>query len=923
MGNMHGANFSLKIIIVVPLVLTGILYFCSKNADARVTQPINYQSVVTDATDATHGFLSAPDKNLDDLDSLLNDSIAISNLAVSSLDGIWQGVGNGSEGFTVFYLTLLDGEVSGAQEEVGESPEEISGTVIINNNQVQIELQEGVPADANWSFVGTLDSVENPSLMTGQMTGGPHGIEDFELNLSPRTIENLEWSQINSSASWSARYSHTSVVFNNKIWLLGGKDSHGEKDDVWYSADGIEWIEAETSAESWPPRASHASVVYDDKIWVMAGSQGSTLYNDVWMSPDGINWSRVSDSTPWSARHSPGLVVHEGLMWIMGGSAAEGDKQDVWTSSDGMNWSDVNTTASWEARKNHAVLSYDGRIWVIGGAHKISTNFSIAFSDVWSSINGQEWILMKDTYTYQLTEAFAFKGSSAPVAVQDSGEMWLLTQEGQWDPVAWHSSNGIIWDEASVPSWSGRGAHSSVVFNDKIWVLGGYSGAFTLYNDVWCTSGDSTGPTLTPTLTSTPTSTETPTESPTRTDTVTVTPMNTDTPTPSNKPTLSPTPRSTASNTPTATNTPSPTATPTGSTAQHHAADTNGDWTISIGEAATELNCWLDGQCPIGEAAKALSLWLGGGCYHFTEAEGYENIACPTPAQISAKSQIQVLQSNSATRSLPSSYEPAVLFNVTITLNLSDPPPGVLLIEEQVPSGWIVSDISNNGTFSSGSIKWSFVDGLGTFPPPAAVSYSIIPPSESLGQAAFQGVIASPDESPIGGDSTIDVETSEISASRSLPDCYTPEASSVVTITLNLPDPPPDAVLLEDAYPAGWIASNISNSGSDSGGKVRWAFVDGLSNFPPPESVSYEIQPPEGASGEALFSGTLATPEESAVIGDLSIPNVCISPPTPTQPPMVSNARSDVNEDGYVDHEDLIQLQEDWHKWRLTPTPVR
>jgi hypothetical protein len=43
------------------------------------------------------------------------------------------------------------------------------------------------------------------------------------------------WLQTTPAAPFSARSDHTTVVFDNKIWVIGGRDGGGVKNDVWYS----------------------------------------------------------------------------------------------------------------------------------------------------------------------------------------------------------------------------------------------------------------------------------------------------------------------------------------------------------------------------------------------------------------------------------------------------------------------------------------------------------------------------------------------------------------------------------------------------------------------------------------------------------------------------------------------------------------
>ena len=89
----------------------------------------------------------------------------------------------------------------------------------------------------------------------------------------------LPWQEATGSANWSARSNHTSLVYNNKMWMLGGTDG-SRKNDVWDSTDGINWTETTASA-NWSARNSHTSLVYNNKMWVLGGNDGSRK-NDVW-----------------------------------------------------------------------------------------------------------------------------------------------------------------------------------------------------------------------------------------------------------------------------------------------------------------------------------------------------------------------------------------------------------------------------------------------------------------------------------------------------------------------------------------------------------------------------------------------------------------------------------------------------------------
>jgi hypothetical protein len=98
---------------------------------------------------------------------------------------------------------------------------------------------------------------------------------------------------------------HTSVLYNGRIWLLGGREFSAGENDVWYSSDGVKWTTATRHAQ-WSPRFGHTSVVHDGKMWVLGGAYLVNAIehylNDVWYSSDGTSWTQATASAAWSPR---------------------------------------------------------------------------------------------------------------------------------------------------------------------------------------------------------------------------------------------------------------------------------------------------------------------------------------------------------------------------------------------------------------------------------------------------------------------------------------------------------------------------------------------------------------------------------------------------------------------------------------------
>ena len=169
------------------------------------------------------------------------------------------------------------------------------------------------------------------------------------------------WQQATAQAPWVARSSHASLVFANKMWVLGGYDG-SNRNDVWYSTDGKNWTQAATAG--WTARFGHTSLVYDNKMWVLGGYDGSEK-NDVWYSTDGETWQLATDDATWHDRRNFTSLVYDNKMWVMGGTSP--NQNDIWYSTDGVDWTLATNAAAWSGRHNHTSLVYDNKMWVLGG----------------------------------------------------------------------------------------------------------------------------------------------------------------------------------------------------------------------------------------------------------------------------------------------------------------------------------------------------------------------------------------------------------------------------------------------------------------------------------------------------------------------------------------------------------------------------
>ncbi|GGW50671.1 hypothetical protein GCM10007383_38020 [Arenibacter certesii] len=263
------------------------------------------------------------------------------------------------------------------------------------------------------------------------------GIDDsFNLNEIWSSTDGENWTLVAEDALNLPPIEHTSLVYNNKLWVISGSFNR-----VWSSGNGIDWVE-ETSSAAFSNRKGHASVVFDDKMWVIGGHYDGITLNDVWYSTDGITWTEAIESAAFSPRAEHTVHIMNNTLYLMGGASVENFSQrfynDIYSSTDGIHWTQISTTSVFPVRSSHTAVTFDNKMWVTGG---------------WSAIVNQE-TTMQDVVSYNDT---------------------------------WFSEDGISWTQLTVDaSFTGRLNHTATVFNNKIIITGGMEIISSeMFNDIW------------------------------------------------------------------------------------------------------------------------------------------------------------------------------------------------------------------------------------------------------------------------------------------------------------------------------------------------------------------------------------------------------------------------------------------------------
>lgn len=217
------------------------------------------------------------------------------------------------------------------------------------------------------------------------------------------SADGTTWTEETSAAAFPVRSNHAGVVFDGKLWVIGGTESSGVlKNDVWNSADGKTWtqvlaqdstINGNDSGPQFSPRAGHGALVFNNKLWVIGGiawtgPTSGTIVNDVWSSGDGKTWKQETPAAQFSIRGGFAAVVFENKMWVIGGdSVGRGSLNDVWWSENGTDWTEARAQKNPPGANELPLLDNpsgtvaSNAIWVI----------NTGVDSVWASLNGRDW----------------------------------------------------------------------------------------------------------------------------------------------------------------------------------------------------------------------------------------------------------------------------------------------------------------------------------------------------------------------------------------------------------------------------------------------------------------------------------------------------------------------------------------------------
>lgn len=256
------------------------------------------------------------------------------------------------------------------------------------------------------------------------MGGRAGAAENFRLlNDVWSSTDGAVWQNVIAASRWAPRMRFGYVVFNQKIWVLGGVAMvNGEEvvtNSVYSTSNGERWDEVRANGDSctglvclddspsssnnnmWAPRHSMVVLSYSGRIWVLSGVGGlasteqasdDDFVQDVWSSTDGVDWSRVAFSPPWGNRRAVVGTVHQLRMYVLAESRHYRYYYNVWGSGNGIDWTEPAQACSVTGQPLGSALVMQAGMVVVAAAHELSRDQPVRFwvtEEIGAEFNGQ------------------------------------------------------------------------------------------------------------------------------------------------------------------------------------------------------------------------------------------------------------------------------------------------------------------------------------------------------------------------------------------------------------------------------------------------------------------------------------------------------------------------------------------------------
>lgn len=311
--------------------------------------------------------------------------------------------------------------------------------------------------------------------------GGFNGSSTLNTTLYAKVNSNTSgaissWANLNSFTT--GRTQRGGVVYEGYMYVIGGWNGSALTDVRYASINANGTIGSWSSTTSLPVGSSGFAVAYNGRVYLLGGNTSSGETNEVQSAQINSNgtlgsWSTISTFT--TARNDHSVVIHNDYIYVIGGddgSAALNDIQYAQINTDGSIGAWSYATSMSTGRRGVSAVVYDGYMFISGGTNGVST-----YNDVQSApINSNGSIGSWTTVSY-------FHGARwNHNLLATGGYLYVIGGNGSEGTTVLYASilpDGKVdshWEHAS-PLSSNRERAKAVVYDDNVYVIGGWNGS--------------------------------------------------------------------------------------------------------------------------------------------------------------------------------------------------------------------------------------------------------------------------------------------------------------------------------------------------------------------------------------------------------------------------------------------------------------
>lgn len=370
------------------------------------------------------------------------------------------------------------------------------GRTVVVGHQALLRQQAHAPARGNSSTqIPSANSHLIPRLenltMVASALGDGHGTSSFSIPEygimdSPSSGSNTSgWSVVetNGGTPPSARSLHAAAMLNGVMYVFGGYDGMARVNTFHaFSFAEKRWspvLPSANSSHAPSPRDRHVAFAFGNSFYVHGGFDGTSRVSDFWgFDFSSMTWREVVVLTgrPPSPRHSHAAVTHRHSLYIFGGY-------------DGSYKSDLHefdfTLSQWSAvpaagrrprsRYRATAVAYKNMMILYGGhdgtRHLSDTHIFDFDTRTWSALVTEGTApIPRDSHISVIhsNSMYIFGGSSGS-AMNDLHELQLPPNPST--PAKWRPVKSSDTDQPNR-----RFCHVGVVYNEAMFVFGGYDG---------------------------------------------------------------------------------------------------------------------------------------------------------------------------------------------------------------------------------------------------------------------------------------------------------------------------------------------------------------------------------------------------------------------------------------------------------------